>query len=75
MPVRSRYGSKPGRRNHQMGDTRQARIQRRTTETDIDLTFVVDGAGASSINTGVGFFDQQPNGVAYLIVTDQHKVV
>ena len=40
-----------------MGDTRQARIQRRTTETDIDLTFVVDGAGASSINTGVGFFD------------------
>ena len=40
-----------------MGDTRQARIQRRTTETDIDLTFVVDGVGASSINTGVGFFD------------------
>ncbi|MFP6642036.1 MAG: imidazoleglycerol-phosphate dehydratase HisB [Candidatus Latescibacterota bacterium] len=40
-----------------MGDTRQAQIQRRTTETDIDLTFVVDGAGASSINTGVGFFD------------------
>ena len=57
MPVRSRYGSKPGRRNYQMGDTRQARIQRRTTETDIDLTFVVDGAGASSITTGVGFFD------------------
>jgi len=40
-----------------MSDTRQARIQRRTAETEIDLTIVVDGTGASSIDTGVGFFD------------------
>lgn len=40
-----------------MSDARQARIQRRTTETDIDLTLVLDGTGESNVSTGVGFFD------------------
>ena len=40
-----------------MSDPRQARIQRRTSETDIDVTLVLDGEGRSEISTGVGFFD------------------
>jgi len=40
-----------------MSDQRQAVIRRRTSETDIDLMFTVDGSGESRIATGVGFFD------------------
>ena len=36
---------------------RGARIQRRTSETDIDLELSLDGTGESSVETGVGFFD------------------
>lgn len=36
---------------------RTAQIQRETSETDIDLTFTVEGSGDSEINTGIGFFD------------------
>jgi imidazoleglycerol-phosphate dehydratase len=36
---------------------RAATVKRRTRETDIELTFAVDGSGRAQIATGVGFFD------------------
>src|SRR5215204_2870531 len=37
--------------------TRTAEIARRTGETDVRLTLSLDGAGAGTRTTGVGFFD------------------
>ncbi len=37
--------------------SRKAEIKRKTSETDIELTFEADGSGKSEINTGIGFFD------------------
>ena len=39
-------------------------IQRKTKETDINITFKVDGLGQSKINTGIGFFDHMLEGFA-----------
>jgi imidazoleglycerol-phosphate dehydratase len=36
---------------------RTATINRKTAETDIQLTLNVDGSGAGKIETGIGFFD------------------
>lgn len=36
---------------------RAASVARKTNETDISVSLSVDGAGAGSISTGVGFFD------------------
>jgi imidazoleglycerol-phosphate dehydratase len=36
---------------------RTARIKRKTTETDINLTLGLDGTGKSKIDTGIPFFD------------------
>jgi imidazoleglycerol-phosphate dehydratase len=36
---------------------RTAHIQRKTNETDVDLSLDVDGSGTSAIATGIGFFD------------------
>ncbi len=36
---------------------RSALIERRTRETDISVRLELDGNGASTVNTGVGFFD------------------
>lgn len=36
---------------------RQGAIQRKTKETDIDLTIVLDGSGQTEIDTGVPFLD------------------
>jgi imidazoleglycerol-phosphate dehydratase len=37
--------------------SRTGKIQRRTAETEIELSLDLDGSGASQIDTGVGFFD------------------
>lgn len=36
---------------------RRAQINRKTAETDIELTLCLDGAGASTVKTGCGFLD------------------
>ncbi|MBI2824950.1 MAG: imidazoleglycerol-phosphate dehydratase HisB [Planctomycetia bacterium] len=37
--------------------TRQAKIERQTTETQIELALDLDASGTSDVATGVGFFD------------------
>lgn len=37
--------------------TRRAEIARKTNETDVSLTFFMDGRGVSNITTGIGFLD------------------
>lgn len=36
---------------------REARVQRKTKETEIEIELNIDGKGISRINTGIGFFD------------------
>ncbi len=43
---------------------RKAKIERKTTETDIQIQLNLDGAGKCDINTGVGFFDHMLRHVA-----------
>ncbi len=45
--------------------SRTATIERTTRETSIRLTFGVDGTGASTISTGVGFFDHMLDHLAH----------
>ena len=40
-----------------MAETRSVTLSRKTAETDIELSLVVDGSGVSEIATGVPFFD------------------
>lgn len=42
--------------------TRTADINRKTKETDISLSFSIDGSGSSEIYTGIGFFDHMLSG-------------
>ena len=39
------------------GNPRKVKIQRKTSETTIELELNLDGSGKSSISTGLGFFD------------------
>lgn len=41
---------------------RVSKLTRKTKETDITLSFSVDGTGKSSINTGIGFFNHMLEG-------------
>ena len=43
---------------------RSADFIRKTKETDISLSFTIDGTGASTISTGIGFFDHMLEGFA-----------
>lgn len=47
-----------------MSDPRTAHIQRKTSETDIDLTFTLDGSGTCTSETGIGFFDHMLTALA-----------
>jgi len=44
--------------------SRTAHIQRKTSETDIDLTLALMGTGESHIDTGIGFFDHMLTALA-----------
>lgn len=43
---------------------RKSVINRKTKETDISMTFSIDGSGKADINTGIGFFDHMLDGFA-----------
>ena len=43
---------------------RNAKIQRKTSETDISISINLDGSGQYSISTGVGFFDHMLTAVS-----------
>lgn len=38
-------------------EERKASLARKTSETDISISLSLDGAGVSSVDTGIGFFD------------------
>lgn len=44
--------------------TRQARIERHTNETKIDISLNLDGTGKALLNTGLGFFDHMLEQIA-----------
>ena len=43
---------------------RISNVSRKTKETDIELTFSVDGTGIAKVDTGIGFFDHMLEGFA-----------
>lgn len=45
------------RNDRAMDNYRTATIQRKTNETDIEITVNLDGTGKGEVSTGIGFFD------------------
>lgn len=43
---------------------REAKLTRKTKETDISVIFQLDGSGKSMVNTGIGFFNHMLEGFA-----------
>ncbi|MBE3583366.1 MAG: imidazoleglycerol-phosphate dehydratase HisB [Limnochordaceae bacterium] len=43
---------------------RQARVERKTAETDITVELDLDGVGTSQVRTGIGFFDHMLDALA-----------
>ena len=43
---------------------RSSTINRRTRETDIEVTLDLDGSGRAEVNTGIGFLDHMLEGFA-----------
>lgn len=43
---------------------REGKIIRKTNETDITLSLLLDGSGKANVRTGIGFFDHMLNGFA-----------
>lgn len=43
---------------------RETKLARKTAETDIKISFSIDGSGKSDIATGIGFFDHMLTGFA-----------
>ena len=43
---------------------REAKIERKTRETDIALSLALDGSGVTTIDTGIGFFDHMLDALA-----------
>jgi imidazoleglycerol-phosphate dehydratase len=52
-----------------MRTTRTATVERKTGETDVSVSLVIDGSGQSQINTGIPFFDHM------LILFARHSLV
>ena len=52
-----------------MRTTRSATVERKTGETDVSVSLVIDGSGQSQINTGIPFFDHM------LILFARHSLV
>ena len=48
----------------ELRNERKADMVRRTKETDIALSFDIDGTGLSNVSTGIGFFDHMLEGFA-----------
>lgn len=47
----------PGIVDYLRSNVRRSRVERKTSETDIRIDLVLDGAGKNQIATGLGFFD------------------